>query len=218
MPLDLPKTHVPRGDGPPAKSSFPPTLRLAAEHKQKNAALAFAFVCLLVAIGSILLAIRWNREPQYVFVMDQSGNIEWGQLQSMKQNNQLPFIHAQLAARAILEWSPTGPDNEELAKEILAPAVWKQVQETEFEAVREDFRARDIYQNLYVETLRKFSESASGEVIVVVQGKVNRHGSVGGYATREIIEFKLSVRMVRNPNMIKRGNWPYRVNEYKLTW
>jgi hypothetical protein len=125
-------------------------------------------------------------------------------------------LHAEqatLAAISFLERNPRGFDQSELLKKVfLKPAFEK----AEGQRVKEsgEFRSKQLHQKAEIGKIDILA-TRENEVLVQVTGQVIRAGIFQDKAFTEAFNFKLSLRLIRNPNMAINGRFPTAVADFK---
>ena len=125
----------------------------------------------------------------------------------------LHIQQAELATTAFLERSPKDFDHLELLKQIfLKGALQKAQDQRTREAV--EFRAKQLHQKPEIGRIDILA-TRENEVLATVSGQVIRTGIFQEKAFTEAFNFKLSLRLLRNPNMALNGRFPTAVGDFK---
>ncbi len=125
-------------------------------------------------------------------------------------------LHAQqaeLATITFLERNPKDFDHPELLRQMfLKSALEKAREHRTREAV--EFRAKQLHQKPEIAKIDILA-TRENEVLATVSGQVIRTGIFQEKAFSEAFTFKLSLRLLRNPNMAANGRFPTAVGDFK---
>ena len=90
------------------------------------------------------------------------------------------------------------------------------LQKAEDQRTREsvEFRAKQLHQKAEIARIEILA-TRENEVLVTVFGQVIRTGIFQEKAFTESFNFKLSLRLLRNPNMALNGRFPTAVGDFK---
>jgi len=114
---------------------------------------------------------------------------------------------------AFLERNPREFDHPDLLKQVfLKPAFNKAQDQRTREAV--EFRAKQLHQKAEIGRIDILA-TRENEVLATVSGQVIRSGIFQEKAFTEAFNFKLSLRLLRNPNMALNGRFPTAVGDFK---
>jgi hypothetical protein len=120
---------------------------------------------------------------------------------------------ATLATTALLERGPKDFDHGDLLRQIfLKSALQKAQDQLTREAV--EFRAKQLHQKPEIARVDILA-TRENEVLATVTGQVIRTGIFQEKAFIEAFNFKLSLRLLRNPNMAVNGRFPTAVGDFK---
>ena len=120
---------------------------------------------------------------------------------------------AELATTAFLERNPKDFDHADLLKQMfLKSALQKAQDQRTREAV--EFRSKQLHQKPEIARVDILA-TRENEVLATVTGQVIRTGIFQEKAFTEAFNFKLSFRLIRNPNMAVNGRFPTAVGDFK---
>lgn len=176
---------------------------------------------LLLAVLSIVgsaavqfLTVRAINNSRYVVVLDGSDTFYVSPLEADDLQNPVFARTAILGAEVILNRTPSGLKLPELAKGLLGDVAWEKLRE-EVSSGAEDMKAKSMLWEPIVRSTTAMRE-VEGLRIYQVRGELVRVGSVGGGPFIDPIQFNLVLAMEPNPNLGKRGQFPFVVSNYRF--
>ncbi len=213
--------HTPTGNVPPPgylpRKRFDPTQLFV----QRDRLPWFWF---LVAVAVTLLAafdryhlISQFKQRERVVIIDPAGTYYVSPLLDFPEAKALHVQQAELATLAFLQRNPKGFDDPDLLRQMfLKPALRKAQEEQTREAV--EFRAKQLHQKPEIARIDILAVRQD-EVLARVTGQIVRTGIFEGKTFSAGFNFKLSLRLLRNPNMLANGRFPTAVADFKYqTW
>jgi hypothetical protein len=212
---NLRETQPPIGNGTVkiAKPRFNPT-RLFVE-KDRLAWFWFLFaigVLVFAAIDRIILVQSLKRTERIV-VVDPANTYYVSPIMKFQDAKELHAQQSELATIAFLERNPTGFDNEDLlAQMFLKSALAKARIERQSEA--EEFEAKQLHQKVEIGRI-DILNTRENAVLTQVTGQLIRVGVFDGKAFTEAVPFRLTLKLLRNPNMLLNGRFPTAVSDFK---
>jgi len=197
----------------PARKAFDPTQLFA----QRDRLPWFWF---LVAVAVTVMAaldryhiINQFKQRDRVVIIDPSQTYYISPLLQFKEAKDLHIQQAELATTAFLERSPKDFDHTDLLKQMfLKGALQKAQDQRTREAV--EFRAKQLHQKPEIGRIDILA-TRENEVLATVSGQVVRTGIFQEKVFTEAFNFKLSLRLLRNPNMALNGRFPTAVGDFK---
>ena len=197
----------------PARKAFDPTQLFA----QRDRLPWFWF---LVAVAVTVMAaldryhiINQFKQRDRVVIIDPSQTYYISPLLQFQEAKDLHIQQAELATTAFLERSPKDFDHTDLLKQMfLKTALQKAQDQRAREAV--EFRAKQLHQKPEIGRIDILA-TRENEVLATVSGQVVRIGIFQEKAFTEAFNFKLSLRLLRNPNMAVNGRFPTAVGDFK---
>ena len=197
----------------PARKAFDPTQLFA----QRDRLPWFWF---LVAVAVTVMAaldryhiINQFKQRDRVVIIDPSQTYYISPLLQFQEAKDLHIQQAELATTAFLERSPKDFDHTDLLKQMfLKGALQKAQDQRTREAV--EFRAKQLHQKPEIGRIDILA-TRENEVLATVSGQVVRIGIFQEKAFTEAFNFKLSLRLLRNPNMAVNGRFPTAVGDFK---
>jgi hypothetical protein len=174
----------------------------------------------LVAVAVTVLAaldryhlVQQFKQRERVVIIDPSQTYYISPLLQFAEAKDLHVQQAELAAVALLERNPKDFDHPDLLKQIfLKPALQKAQDQRTSEAV--ESRAKQLHQKPEIGKIDILA-TRENEVLVAVSGQIIRVGIFQEKAFTEAFDFKLSLSLLRNPNMALNGRFPTAVADFK---
>jgi hypothetical protein len=113
----------------------------------------------------------------------------------------------------VAQRSPKDFDHPELLRQVfLKSALQKAQDQRTREAV--EFRAKQLHQKPEIAKIDILA-TRENEVLATVSGQVIRTGIFQEKGFTEAFNFKLNLRLIRNPNMVANGRFPTAVGDFK---
>ena len=197
----------------PARRAFDPT-RLFVQRDRLP--WFWFFVAAAVALGSAFERyhlLRQFKQRERVVIIDPAGTYYLSPLLQFQEARDLHAQQAELATVAFVERNPREFDHPDLLKQVfLKPAFNKAQDQRTREAV--EFRAKQLHQKAEIGRIDILA-TRENEVLATVSGQVIRSGIFQEKAFTEAFNFKLSLRLLRNPNMALNGRFPTAVGDFK---
>ncbi len=197
----------------PAQRRFDPN-RLFAQRDR----LPWFWFFVAVAVSGLAAFDRYHLVQQFkhrerVVIIDPAQTYYISPLLEFQEAKELHAQQAELATLAFLNRNPRDFDQPQLlAQTFLKPAHQKaqdiRVRETA------EFRAKQLHQKPEIAKIDILT-TRENEVLANVSGQVIRNGIFQEKAFAEVFNFKLSLRLIRNPNLAANGRFPMAVGEFK---
>ncbi len=197
----------------PARKAFDPTQLFAQRDR-----LPWFWFFVAVAVTVIAALDRYHiisqfKQRERVVIIDPSQTYYISPLLQFQEAKDLHIQQAELATTAFLERSPKEFDHLDLLKQMfLRGALQKAQDQRTREAV--EFRAKQLHQKPEIGRIDILA-TRENEVLATVSGQVIRIGIFQEKAFTEAFNFKLSLRLLRNPNMALNGRFPTAVGDFK---
>ena len=197
----------------PARRAFDPT-RLFAQRDR----LPWFWFFVAVAVTVLAALDRYHligqfKQRERVVIIDPAQTYYISPLLQFQEAKDLHIQQATLATTAFLERGPKDFDHGDLLKQIfLKSALQKAQDQLTREAV--EFRAKQLHQKPEIARVDILA-TRENEVLATVTGQVIRTGIFQEKAFTEAFNFKLSLRLIRNPNMAVNGRYPTAVGDFK---
>jgi hypothetical protein len=211
----LRETKPPTGNGlvNAAQPRFNPA-RLFVE-KDRLAWFWFLFamaIFILAAVDRIFL-VQSFKQRERVVVIDPANTYYISPILKFEEAKELHAQQSELAAIAFLERNPKTFDNEDLLKQMfLKPAFAKAQAQRQSEDA--EFKAKELHQKVEIARIDILNTRAD-IVLTQITGQLIRNGIFDGKAFTEAVPFRLTLKLLRNPNMALNGRFPTAVNDFK---
>ena len=172
-----------------------------------------AFAVTVIAALDRYRLIEHFKQRERVVIIDPSQTYYISPLLQFQEAKDLHVQQAELAAVTFLERNPKDFDHPDLLRQMfLKPALQKAQDYHTREAV--EFRAKQLHQKPEIARIDILA-TRENEVLATVSGQVIRTGIFQEKAFNEAFNFKLSLRLIRNPNMAANGRFPTAVGDFK---
>jgi hypothetical protein len=210
---ELRQTKSPSPRVGPARKAFDPTQLFAQRDR-----LPWFWFFVAVAVTVLAALDRYHIINQFkqrdrVVIIDPSQTYYISPLLQFQEARDLHIQQAELATTAFLERSPKDFDHMDLLKQMFLKAALQKAQDQRaHEAV--EFRAKQLHQKPEIGRIDILA-TRENEVLATVSGQVVRTGIFQEKVFTEAFNFKLSLRLLRNPNMALNGRFPTAVGDFK---
>jgi len=205
----------PSGNGAPvlARPRFNPT-RIFVE-KDRMAWFWFLFAMLVFVLAAVDRAILVNKfnQRERVVVIDPAGTFYVSPVLKFQEAKQLHAQQSTFAAIAFLSRSPKGFDNEDLLKLIFSKRATEKASAQRLTEEAE-FKAKQLHQKVEIARI-DILQTREDFVLTQVSGQLIRNGIFQDKAFSEAVPFKLSLKFIRNPNMVLNGRFLTAVTDFK---
>jgi hypothetical protein len=153
------------------------------------------------------------KQREHVVIIDPSQTYYISPLFQFSEAKDLHAQQAELAVITLLERNPKDFDHPDLLRQMfLKPALQKAQDQQTREAV--EFRAKQLHQKPEIAKIDILA-TRENEVLATISGQVIRTGIFKEKAFTEVFNYKLSLRLLRNPNMAANGRYPTAVGDFK---
>ncbi len=212
---DLRETQPRSGNGAPkvARPRFNPT-RLFVE-KDRLAWFWFLFAMTILAAAAVdrFFLVQSFKQRERVVVIDPANTYYVSPILKFEDAKELHAQQSELAAIAFLERNPKSFDNEDLLTQMfLKPALGKAKAQRQSEA--DEFKAKELHQKAEIARI-DILQTRADAVLTQITGQLIRSGIFDGKAFSEAVPFRLTLKLLRNPNMIANGRFPTAVGDFK---
>lgn len=213
---DLRPRVTPTSNGAPAavaRKKFDPTQLFAQRDR-----LPWFWFFVAVAVTVVAALDRYHiinqfKQRERVVIIDPAETYYISPLLQFAEAKDLHAQQAELATITLLERNPKDFDHPELLRQMfLKSALEKAREHRTREAV--EFRSKQLHQKPEIAKIDILA-TRENEVLATVSGQVIRTGIFQEKAFSEAFTFKLSLRLLRNPNMAANGRFPTAVGDFK---
>lgn len=198
--------------------AWTPRKMLAAEHQRMWAAFFVAISCLLAALWFGYKKDQATQAvmQQTVFVIDGSGSVHYGPLESVANLNSPLYQNAALlATQATLQRSPVGLNLPEIATSLFNQKSFEKLKK-DVEHQLPDIRARDLHQFPEISKIEALSDK-KGTRLIRVEGMIVRSGVFGGVPiSDQQKKFTIVFAFIPNPNLGQRQQSPLIVSDFRM--
>jgi hypothetical protein len=174
------------------------------------------FVAVAVTIVAALdryHLVEQFKQRERVVIIDPSQTYYISPLLQFQEAKELHAQQAELAAIAFLERNPKDFDHPDLLRQMFLKSALQKAQDHRTrEAV--EFRSKQLHQKPEIARIDILT-TRENEVLVAVSGQLIRAGIFEEKAFTEAFNFKLSLRLLRNPNMAANGRFPTAVADFR---
>ena len=196
-----------------ARRAFDPTQLFAQRDRLPWFWFFVAVAVTLVAAFDRYHLINQFKQRERVVIIDPAQTYYISPLLQFQEARDLHVQQAELATTAFLERNPKDFDHADLLKQMfLKSALQKAQDQRTREAV--EFRSKQLRQKPEIARVDILA-TRENEVLATVTGQVIRTGIFQEKAFTEAFNFKLSFRLIRNPNMAVNGRFPTAVGDFK---
>lgn len=207
--------QTPTATGPArlARKRFDPTQLFAQRDR-----LPWFWFFVAVAVSGLAAFDRYHligqfKQRERVVIIDPSQTYYISPLLQFQEAKDLHAQQAELATLAFLDRNPKDFNHPDLLRQMfLKPALQKAQDHRTREAV--EFRAKQLHQKPEIAKIEILA-TRENEVLVTVSGQVIRTGIFQEKTFTEAFNFKLGLRLLRNPNMAANGRFPTAVGDFK---
>jgi hypothetical protein len=203
------------GNGAPsaAKPRFNPTRIFVEKDRLAWFWFLFAMLVLVVAAVDRITLVRNFKQREQVVVLDPAGTFYVSPVLKFQEAKELHAQQSTFATLAFLERSPKGFDNEDLLKQMfLKRALEKAGAQRSTE--EPEFKAKQLHQKVEIARI-DILQTREEFVLTQVTGQIIRNGIFQDKAFSESMPFKLSLKFLRNPNIVLNGRFPTAVGDFK---
>ncbi|HVX91054.1 MAG TPA: hypothetical protein VHC20_05525 [Candidatus Paceibacterota bacterium] len=205
----------PGGNGAPilARPRFNAT-RLFVE-KDRMAWFWFLFAMLVLVLAAVDRAILVSKfqQRERVVVIDPAGTFYVSPVLKFQEAKQLHAEQSTFAAIAFLSRSPRGFDNEDLLKQMFGKRAAEKANAQRM-VDEPEFKAKQLHQKVEIARI-DILQTREDFILTQVNGQLIRNGVFQDKAFSESLPFRLSLKFVRNPNMILNGRFLTVVTDFK---
>ena len=196
-----------------ARKRFDPTQLFAQRDR-----LPWFWFFVAVAVSVLAALDRYHiinqfKQRERVVIIDPAQTYYISPLLQFSEAKDLHAQQAELATVTFLERNPKDFDHPDLLRQMFLKSALQKAQDHRTrEAV--EFRSKQLHQKPEIAKIDILATRES-EVLVAVSGQVIRTGIFQEKVFNEAFNFKLSLRLLRNPNMAANGRFPTAVGDFK---
>ena len=179
-----------------------------------------AWFWFLIAVATIAAAavdrfylVQNFKQRERVVILDPAGTYHVSALLDFDEAKTLHAEQATLATVAFLERNPKGFDHPELLKKLFLKEALRQANMQRAKEERE-FAAKQIHQKVEISKV-DILQTRQNDFFTEVAGQLIRTGIFNEKVFTEVIPFKVTYQMQRNPDMTKNGRFPAAVSSFR---
>ena len=179
-------------------------------------ALLWFFVALAgvgVAVAEPFFLVPVLKAREHVVGIDPSNTYFVSPTLEFEEASALHTAQARLAAAAFLERNPENFDNKELLQRLFGKSALQGAYAQQAKA-EEEFRAKQIHQKPEIAEVT-IQETRGDFVLCRVRGQLVRAGIFNAQPFTEAVPFTLSLKMLRNPDMLSNARFPTVVSAFR---
>jgi len=208
--------QTPTGNSAPtrlARKHFDPTQLFAQRDR-----LPWFWFFVAVAVTGLAAFDRYHligqfKQRERIVIIDPAQTYYISPLLQFSEAKDLHAQQAELATVTFLERNPKDFDHPDLLRQMFLKLALQKAQDHHTrEAV--EFRAKQLHQKPEIAKIDILA-TRENEVLATVSGQVIRTGIFKEKTFTEAFNFKLGLRLLRNPNMAANGRFPTAVGDFK---
>ena len=173
----------------------------------------FAMAILLFAAVDRFFLVQSFKQRERIVVIDPSNTYYVSPILKFEEAKELHAQQSELAAIAFLERNPKTFDNEDLLKEMFLKSAFAKAQ-AEFHSEDAEFKAKELHQKVEIARI-DILNTREDAVLTQITGQLIRNGIFDGRDFTEAVPFRLTLKLLRNPNMVLNGRFPTVVSDFK---
>jgi len=166
-------------------------------------------------IGQGIIATKWllPERRDYVTALDGAETVIRSPLLRFAQAGRVHLKEARRATHAFLNRSPEGFDDPDLVEDMFLASAFEQARQNLI-AEADERTAKRLHQKAEIEATEILKTSADA-FLVVVSGQLVRAGVFQNRPFAETVPFRLSMRLLRNPDLTKNSRYLTAVSEFR---
>ena len=201
------------GGRPVARRHFNPTRIFVEKDRLVWFWFLFAMLVLVLAAVDRFYLVQSFKQRERVIVMDPAGTFYVSPLLKFQEAKELHAQQTTFATLAFLQRSPKGFDNEDLLKQMFLKRAFEKAN-AQRSLEEPEFKSKQLHQKVEVARI-DILRTREDFVLTEVTGQVIRNGIFQNKSFSEAVPFKLSLKFMRNPNMVLNGRFPTAVGDFK---
>jgi hypothetical protein len=173
----------------------------------------FAMTVLVFAAVDRVFLVESFKQQERIVVIDPANTYYVAPVLKFEEAKELHAQQSELATIAFLERNPQTFDNEDLLKQMfLKSALGKARVEQQSEA--DEFQSKELHQKVEIARI-DILNTRENAVLTQVTGQLIRTGIFDDKVFAEAVPFRLTLKLLRNPNMLLNGRFPTVVSDFK---
>ena len=175
------------------------------------------FVWLCILVFTMVFFASELGSPKKVAIIDPSHTMYIAPLENASTSRDLVDEVAALITISYLQRNPSGLDLPDLFARTFGKASAKKV-EAEMEAWRKTAAPTNLRWKPEIEKNEVINSIESNVVLDRVTGRIIQSGVINGVEERKVVPFVLSLKLVRNPELISQARYPFAVADYAISY
>lgn len=173
----------------------------------------FAMLVLVLAAMDRALLVSNFKQRERVVVIDPAGTFYVSPILKFQEAKNLHAQQSTFATIAFLARSPKGFDNDDLLKQMFGKRATEKANAQRL-SEEPEFKAKQLHQKAEIARI-DILQTREDFVLTQVTGQLIRNGIFQDKAFSECLPFKLSLKFIRNPNMVLNGRFLTVVTDFK---
>ncbi len=175
------------------------------------------FIWLCALLFTVVFFGAQLGSPKQVAIIDPSHTMYIAPLQNATASRDLMDEVTALITLSYLQRNPDGLDLPDLFAKTFGKNASQRVQ-AEMDAWRKTAAPTNLRWKPEIEKTEVISSIEANVVLVRVTGRIIQSGIINGVEERKVVPFILSLKLVRNPELISRARYPFAVADYAISY
>ena len=175
------------------------------------------FIWLCILLFTMVFFASELGSPKKVAIIDPSHTMYIAPLENASTARDLVDEVAALIAISYLQRNPNGLDLPDLFAKTFGKVSAKKV-EAEMEAWRKTAAPTNLRWKPEIQKNEVINSIESNVVLDRVTGRIIQSGVINGVEERKVVPFVLSLKLVRNPELISQARYPLAVADYAISY
>ena len=175
------------------------------------------FIWLCVLLFTVVFFASELGSPKQVAIIDPAHTMYIAPLQNATASRELLDEVTALMTLSYLQRNPDGLDLPDLFAKTFGKSSSQRVQ-AEMDAWRRTAAPTNLRWKPEIEKNEVINSIESNVVLDRVTGRIVQSGVVDGVEERKVVPFILSLKLVRNPELISKGRYPFAVADYAISY
>jgi hypothetical protein len=197
-------------------STFNVAQRWFAEHRKNTLLLAIAILSPLASLYMLQNGVAAAKQGFWVWNTDANGVMIFAPVEMADPTSSIFKEITIQAAESFLKRNPAGISNPELLKRYFVNTAAAGV-DREMKAEKAERERRNLFDQCEFTKEPEFLSGSGGVWRFRVTGYIKRSGNLGGVLEADVGDFTVLFELRRNPDMKRKGMFPYQVTQYRKT-
>jgi hypothetical protein len=173
----------------------------------------FAMAVLVFAAVDRIFLVESFKQQERIVVIDPANTYYVAPVLKFEEAKELHAQQSELATIAFLERNPQTFDNEDLLKQMFTKSALGKAN-TEQQSEVDEFQSKELHQKVEIARI-DILNTRENAVLTQVTGQLIRTGIFDDKVFAEAVPFRLTLKLLRNPNMVLNGRFPTVVSDFK---